>query len=150
MNFESLDLSARVLDISEFNEILNYENLRLQQSGRGDDITASWNAPWRQEALEHYLPKGWCFALRNNDGQLKAYFLAQPLIFFRGMTQTLWVEYMAYENQNELLALVDLGRRYAKDKHFQKVIFNTNVDLTEWGAQATMTDTFEFNTTRMS
>jgi len=149
VDFESLGLRAIVLDASEIDEVLAYEQTRA--ANRGDAPMLSWHAPWRSESLQFYIPKGWSFALRDSANHLRAYFLAQPLLFYGGMTQTLWVEYLCYDDRDALSALVDLARRYARDKHLQKVIFNlpSNVDLSSMGAHRTSANTFEFNTTRM-
>ncbi len=150
-DFESLGLTPRVLDESEIEEVLAFENARVAQSERIEDQLLSWNAPWRLESLQHYVPKGWCFALRDDQGKLKGYFLAQPLLFYNGMTQTLWVEYMGCESHEIMIALVDLARRYARDKHLQKVMINApaTLDLSEFGAKKTQSHTYEFNTTKM-
>ncbi len=146
MSFEKLGLTPRVLDTSEIDEVLEFETSRLKP----EDMIMSWHAPWRKEALEHYIPKGWCFALRNGDGLLAAYFLAQPLIFYRGLTQTLWVEHMGFREASSIDGLVDLARKYARDKHLQKVVFNSEIDLSSFGAEAVTNQTYEFKTTKMS
>ncbi len=148
--FENLGLAPRVLDVSEIDEVLAYEQSKLSKSNSPEDMVLSWNAPWRKESLEHYVPKGWCFAVRDQNQKLVAYFLAQPLLFYNGMTQTLWVEHLSYDNSSVLAPLVDLARKYARDKHLQKVVLRAESDLTSLGAVRSQNNTFEFNTTRMA
>ena len=89
----------------------------------------AWTARWRGEALDHYLSLGWSFgAFDKNDG-VQAFLLAQPYLFHRGLTQTLWVEQILAPppllppTQNELArALLDTAWRWARDKHFQCVL----------------------------
>lgn len=146
-----LEFHARVLDVSELEEVLQFEQMHIGEDPAS--VFAAWHAPWRRESLEHYLPKGWCFALRDSQNNLKAYFLAQPILFFQSLTQVLWVEHLSFENPDHLLQLIDLARRYARDKHLQKVIFNaaskSTSDLKTLGAIQTSENTFEFNTTKM-
>lgn len=80
----------------------------------------TWDARWREESLDHYLSLGWSFGVFK-EGELSAYILAQPFVFFRGMTQTLWVEWLGAINQAEADRVIDVAYRWARDKHFQKV-----------------------------
>lgn len=82
----------------------------------------SWSARWRGEALDHYLSMGWSYGTFNADGKLSGFILAQPFIFMRGMTQTLWVEHFAYSDTNSAQMLLDTAYRWARDKHFQCVL----------------------------
>ena len=148
ITFEDLGLAPRVLDPSEIEEVVAYEQAKL--SGSIENMLQSWNAPWRKESLDHYVPKGWCFAVRDKNQKLVAYFLAQPLLFFNGLTQTLWVEHLAYDDSQMLEPLIDLARKYAKDKHLQKVVVCSEHDLTPYGAARTQNNTFEFATTKMA
>jgi hypothetical protein len=88
--------------IENLQEILDFENGRLKEMypSEIEQSMARWSSPWRQESLEHYLKTGWSFVLRNPElatvvqplGPLIGYFLAQPLLFLDGQTQSLWVE----------------------------------------------------------
>lgn len=147
---EKLGLTPRVLDVSEIDEVLAYEQARMSKSNDPEAMIKSWNAPWRKESLDHYVPKGWCFAVRDRNQKLAAYFLAQPLLFYNGLTQTLWVEYFSYEDPQVLPILVELARRYARDKHLQKVVIRSESDLSSLGATRSSPNTFEFNTTKMA
>ncbi len=154
MTFESLvdklGLTPRVLDASEIEEVLNFEQDRLSLSNDPEALIKSWHAPWRKESLEHYVPKGWCFAVRDNNQKLVAYFLAQPLLFYNGLTQTLWIEYLSFNDPQALPVLVELARRYARDKHLQRVVIRSETDLNSLGATRSQNNTFEFNTTKMA
>jgi len=83
-----------------------------------------WKAPWRPESLEHYLSVGWCIGMYSDSGELKAYFLAQPILFMESLTQTLWIEYLSYSDTETGLKLLDFAYKYGRDKHLQRVLFN--------------------------
>jgi hypothetical protein len=105
-------------------EILNFERNRLQ-AARIDPIDQQlqeWSARWRQEALAHYLPMGWSFGARDVESQLVGYFLAQPILFFRGMTQSLWLDHLSYDHAAVGAKLIETAYRWSRDKHMQKVI----------------------------
>ncbi len=127
-----MSLFLRTIMSEEIDSILNYESLKLNE-GTGADLDRqiqSWNARWRKESLEHYLAMGWSFLakdaeLTNNDkeGELVGYFIAQPLLFFDGFTQSLWIEYLSYSTLKARDELCDLAYRMAREKHLQKVYF---------------------------
>ena len=48
--------------------------------------------------------------------------MAQPLVFFRGFTQSLWLESIQFQNYDEALELIDVAYRLAKEKHLQKFL----------------------------
>lgn len=101
--------------------------------GDVDDIRSQmkmWDARWRSEALDHYLNLGWSFGHFEND-QLKAYVLAQPFVFFKGWTQTLWVEWLSGVDQDSRLSMVDTVYRWARDKHFQALVFEGDLQHSE-------------------
>lgn len=81
---------------------------------------ASWTARWRAEALDHYLPLGWSFGCFQGD-ELLGFVLGQPLVFFRGHTQTLWIEHLEATDQAVNHLLLETAHRWARDKHFQCV-----------------------------
>jgi hypothetical protein len=83
---------------------------------------------WRKEALEHYLPLGWSFCKREDD-KLIAYILCQPLLFFEGWTQSLWIEHVSAVNPADAQEMIDIAYRWARDKHLQKVFFNTQLEF---------------------
>ena len=47
--------------------------------------------------------------------------LAQPLVFFRGHTQTLWIEHLEAATAEVSHLLLETAHRWARDKHFQCV-----------------------------
>lgn len=128
---------CRVILPADLDEILNFETLKLAESLTDDTerTLASWHARWRRESLEHYLPLGWSFLVRDQDiknsfaaanpgeGALVGYFLAQPFLFVEALTQTLWLEHMSFSSLQARDELCDLAYRVAREKHFQRVIF---------------------------
>lgn len=124
-----------ILQSTDAAAIEQFEKTRLAQSSM-DPFEAemlSWNSPWRKESLEHYLPTGWCFGIWSDESQTKlvGYFLAQPLMFFDGLTQTFWIEYLTGETTKEIQDLILVATRLAREKHFQKAIFRDNESLHE-------------------
>jgi hypothetical protein len=128
-----MSLFLRIVQVSEIDEILDYENrkLREQVNDEVERQMQSWNARWRRESLEHYLPIGWSFIARDSDlpsdfskeGLLVGYFMAQPMLFVDGQTQSLWVEHLQYSTLQARDELCDLAYRLAREKHFQRVYF---------------------------
>ena len=88
-----------------------------------------WNARWRPEALDHYLPQGWSFGAFNAQNELEGALLAQPYLFHRGLTQTLWIEEILVNDTTSAHALLETAYRWARDKHFQTVLAE---DLGAW------------------
>ncbi len=107
---------------------LGKEHLALQVSDFMERELQSWTASWREESLEHYLKMGWSFGLFSG-ATLKAFVLAQPLLFYRGLTQTLWVEQLLASNFDDGLKVLDAAYRWARDKHFQCVLVNGSDEL---------------------
>lgn len=87
----------------------------------------SWENPWRVESLRHYSQLGWSFIAQDEEG-LKGYVLGQPVLFFNNWTQTLWIEHMGFKDTDIGFQLMDTAVRWAKTKHLQKVIFNSDSD----------------------
>ena len=114
----------KVLTIQNLEEILKLEEARIAHFNEIEKMTVAWKAPWRKEALEHYLKTGWCIGLLNNQNQIEGYFLAQPVLFMESYTQSLWIEYISYKNLDMFLALADFAYKYGRDKHLQRVLFN--------------------------
>ena len=115
-----------ILQASDAAAIEKFEKARLAQSSM-DPFEAemlSWNSPWRKESLEHYLPTGWCFGIWSDETHttLTGYFLAQPLMFFDGLTQTFWIEHLNGNTEEEIQALIMVATKLAREKHFQKAI----------------------------
>jgi hypothetical protein len=123
---------VRVL-LPEHKEILlafARERLSALISDPMDREMRSWTAPWRAEALEHYLKQGWSYGLFS-DAEMKGYLLAQPFLFFRGLTQTLWVESVDGVSLDDTLNLIDTAYRWAREKHFQCLLLHGRDDLLE-------------------
>lgn len=146
-----MSLEILVAQPTEIDEISDYEQKRLKDSfpDENERIFQSWHAPCRREALQYYLPSGWCYIARK-EGFLMGYFLAQPLLFFDSQTQSLWVEHIQYSSLQTRDELCQLAYRIARDKNFQRVYFpNSKVILNaissfkpeEWGPQALMVKT---------
>lgn len=121
-----MELVYQVAAPPEMEEILAFAQRRLTET-EVDPIArrfAEWNAPWRIEALEHYLKLGWSFTARTSaGGELVGFFLGQPFLFMRGQTQTLWIEYLDAKHIEERAGLVDVAIRLAREKHLQRVLF---------------------------
>lgn len=126
-------LFCRVIQLQDLDEILDFESRKLQESipDEMERTLHSWNARWRKEALEHYFALGWSFLFRDQDkessfsseGLLVGYFMAQPLLFLDGQTQSLWVEHLQYASLQARDELCELAYRLSREKHFQKVYF---------------------------
>lgn len=128
-----MSLNLRVIQLNEIDEILEFEHKKLNEQFPGDmdAMMQAWHARWRKESLEHYLKTGWSFLARDKDrasahsteGELIGYFLAQPLLFFDGQTQSLWVEHIQFSTLQARDELCDLAYRLSREKHLQKVYF---------------------------
>jgi hypothetical protein len=119
------NLVPRVLLLGDIEMLLAFERQRLEETV-GDDMERemqSWSARWRPEALEHYLKLGWSYGVFEAE-RLRGYILAQPYLFHRGLTQTLWVEHVAADAKEVTDLLVDTVYRWARDKHFQVVLLD--------------------------
>lgn len=117
----------KVMTSEDIDDILAFEFARLPGEGIEKEMQA-WHALWRREALEHYAPLGWSFVMRN-DGKLQGYVLAQPLLFFKGWTQTLWVEHISATSDTLATYLFEIIYRWGRDKHFQKVYFHESLQF---------------------
>lgn len=128
-----MSLDFKIVQPSEIPEILDFEQRKLAEQilNEEDRALLSWNARWRKEALEHYIPMGWSFLARDtavtsefsDGGLLMGYFIAQPLLFLDGQTQSLWVEHLQFSSLQVRDELCDLAYRLSREKHLQKVYF---------------------------
>jgi hypothetical protein len=128
-----MNLFFRIATLEDLVEIQEFETKKLHEavSDPMEREMQSWNAKWRKESLEHYLPSGWCFIARDpllhthhsREGVLVAYFLAQPMLFVDGQTQSLWVEHVAFSSLKSRDEICDLAFRLSREKHFQRVYF---------------------------
>ncbi len=117
----------QVLDASSIESIRAYELSQLEKQipDSFEREMASWNAPWRQESLEHYLKTGWSVGLWDDDSKrnFNGYFLGQMFLFYKGLTQVLWIEHVSADSQAGYDFLRTTAIQYAKDKHLQSVFF---------------------------
>jgi hypothetical protein len=130
-----MSLFFRIVTLDDLSEIQDFENRKLQETITDpmEREIQSWQAKWRKESLELYLSNGWSFLARDpairssqsEEGQLVAYFLAQPLLFFDGQTQSLWVEHVSYSSLQARDEVCELAFRLSREKHFQRVYFPT-------------------------
>lgn len=133
------DLYLRIIQASDLDEIQAFEKSQLAQSSMDpmEQELFAWTSRWRAESLGHYLPMGWSFLARDrqkksqwsDEGELVGYFIAQPLLFFDGQTQSLWVEHLSYLNQKAKSELCELAYRLSREKHFQRVYLPDHQDL---------------------
>lgn len=119
-----MTLVHQVLSQPDLDEVYDFASRRLTASipDETERTFAAWAVPWRKESLEHYLKLGWSFITRDN-GQAQGFFLAQPFLFFRGQTQTLWVEHIEAANAEVMNTLVEVAVKVAREKHLQRVLF---------------------------
>lgn len=112
-------------------------------------MMAMWKVRWRKEAISHYFNTGWSF-VANRGGQLSGYFMAQPIIHFRGHTQTVWVEHLEGTDQPVTQGLIEIVTKVAREKHMQRVLFPTEFesDLKIWNAVLTDEKFLEVKTTK--
>lgn len=113
----------RILQPTDVEAILQFERsaLEVTEPDSMERELFEWHAPWRRESLEHYLALGWSFGDFAGD-KITGYFLAQPQLFTRGMTQTLWIEHFHATNETVQAALFDVAYRTCREKHFQKLV----------------------------
>lgn len=123
----------RIIQPQDIPEILDFELRKLKETAASemDAEIASWNARWRKESLEHYFQLGWSFLARDpsmsspwsSEGLLIGYFMAQPMLFVSGHTQSLWVEHLQYNSLQVRDELCETAYKLSREKHFQMVYF---------------------------
>ena len=118
-------METRILLENDRELIVAFERGRLQGGDPMEVEMKTWDARWRKEALEHYLPQGWSFGTFQ-AGKLVGYFLGQPYMFHRGLTQTLWIEWLSAVSNEAARELVDTAHKWARDKHLQTVLLENN------------------------
>lgn len=126
----SESLEVRILLLADQDAVTSFEKTKAEatQFDAMEREMQSWSARWRSEALAHYLPQGWSFGAFR-AGKLEAYVLAQPFIFFRGLTQTLWIEHVGFASPEAALQVLDVAHRWARDKHLQCVLLEDDPAL---------------------
>jgi hypothetical protein len=119
----------QILSPGDQAEVLAFSRARANK----EYLFLEWSAPWRQESLEHYLKIGWSMARRDRStGKLVGYILAQPFLFLRRQTQTVWIEHVEGETPAINSELIDTVIRISREKHMQRVLMDfqvANVDL---------------------
>lgn len=124
---------TRIMTPDDVEEILDFENKKLVEvePNENEREFIKWSSRWRKESLNHYSSLGWSFIARDNElksslsteGQLVGYFLAQPLLFLDGQTQSLWVEHVSFSTLQSRDQMVELAYKLSREKHFQRVYF---------------------------
>lgn len=118
--------TEKVLTENQFEQILSFSREQLSMVCK-DEVELrflEWKAPWREESLRHYQQTGWSFyILDEKDEALKGYLLGQMLLFFRGKTQSLWIEHISAKDAEIFQRLIEISYRWARDKHLQQVLF---------------------------
>jgi hypothetical protein len=125
MNSPVHQLTFQVLGPADFSKVKAFADRRLKLK-IPDDIErqfASWKAATRDESLTHYLQLHWCFGAFK-AAELCGYYLAQPVLFFRGMTQTLWIEELDAESSEVGHELAKLAFGVAREKNFQRALIS--------------------------
>lgn len=120
-----MEFDIRILMASDVDAISAFENEILAQvhSDPMEQMMAVWNSKFRPEALNHYLPLGWSFGIFERESKtLMGYFIGQPLLFFDGCTQTLWVEHVQAKSSAHQQLLLETAVKISREKHFQRVI----------------------------
>lgn len=121
-----MNLIPKILQTEDLQTILALEKANQSFSSEADMDPMelemlSWHAPWREESLKHYLPLGWSFGLWNEQN-LQAYFLGQPQLFIRGLTQSLWIEHLSFTEKEHADQLIEIAYRLCREKHFQSLL----------------------------
>ncbi|UOF00238.1 hypothetical protein [Bdellovibrio reynosensis] len=121
-----MTLFCRVIQPEDLQNILDLETKKLTEAypDEMERMIASWNSKHRVEALNHYIALGWSFlALDKETNQLMGYFIAQPLLFFDGHTQSLWVEHVQHNSLQARDELCELAYKLGREKNLQRVYF---------------------------
>lgn len=120
-----MNIEYRIAQFSDLEDIYQFAEscLKVEVPDDMERMIKIWDSRFRKEALEHYLKLGWSFiAYEKTTEKLLGYFLGQPLLFFEGHTQTLWIEDVKAEHDQIKSELLEISYKLSRDKHFQKVI----------------------------
>jgi hypothetical protein len=121
-----MNLYCKVILPEEIQDVLDFENKKMLEiyPDEMERVIAGWSSRSRVEALNHYIPLGWSFVARDNDSHaILGYFIAQPLLFLDGQTQSLWVEHIQYVSLQARDELCELAYKLGREKHLQRVYF---------------------------
>ena len=123
------ETEIRILLPTDAESIAAFARSKIKATDPMELEMAGWTARWRPESLAHYLPKGWSFGAFDAAGGARGFVLGQPLLFYRGLTQTLWIEDLVYDDVAVAHALIDVTYRWSRDKHLQCVLLEARDDL---------------------
>lgn len=126
------NLQIRILLASDAEKIMAFARAELERSSEDsmDVELKSWTARWRGESLNYYLPQGWSFGAFQGE-KLCGFLLGQPLLFYRGLTQTLWIEELIFNSPDVAGVLLETAYKWARDKHLQCVLLEGNSKRSE-------------------
>ncbi|MFN3453955.1 MAG: hypothetical protein ACK41T_03275 [Pseudobdellovibrio sp.] len=124
-----MQTNYRIAQNTDIDSIYQFAEDRLRASvpDEMDLMMKVWESRFRKEALEHYLKMGWSFVGFDPQGKIVGFFIGQPLLFFEGQTQTLWVEMISAVDYKIEADLAEIAIRLARDKHFQRAILPQSV-----------------------
>lgn len=149
-----MDIDFSVSSLNDVDSVYNYAREQFNNLEKNEEkrIFASWEASWRRESLEYYLPLGWSFLAREQS-QVTGFFLGQPVLFFRQQTQTLWVEQMMFDSAGIRDALIGIAIKVAREKNFQRVLFfdpspSVQEGLVSWPAELRHDKIWEVRTSK--
>ncbi len=119
----------RIAQTEDLENIFSFAENKLKTTIPDDmeRMMAIWESRFRKEALEHYLRLGWSFVAEDKNHNVIGFFLGQPLLFFQGQTQTLWVEFILANDDVIKMNLADIAYKLSRDKHFQQVLFPEDI-----------------------
>lgn len=125
-----MSINYRIAQLEDTESIYKFaeDKLRLETPDEMELMMKVWSSRFRKEALEHYLKLGWSFIAYNEQHQIVGFFLGQPILFFEGHTQTLWVDMLSSNDFKIEADLAEIAIKLSKDKHFQKVILPKSVE----------------------
>ncbi len=128
-----MEVQYRIAQLADVDNVFEFAEERLKQSIPDDmeRMIKIWESRFRKEALNHYLNSGWSFVAYTQEGNkevLNGFFLGQPLLFFEGHTQTLWIEDVQANNSKIKDELVEIAYKLSRDKHLQRVILPLSVE----------------------
>lgn len=153
MSANPSSIEFQVLSLGDLEEVYAYAEERMKREipDETDRRFRLWDVRWKREALEHYLKLGWSFIARI-DGRAVGFFLGQPFLFYRGQTQTLWVEHLEADTAQITDALSEVAVKIAREKHFQRVLFGQSGSLRDalerWKPSPLENDIVEIRTTK--
>lgn len=120
-----MEIRCRPMTEHDIVALLEFENKKrhLPWADASEPDVSLWSHRARRESLDFYSRSGWSFIALDEANQVIGFVLAQPLSFFGGYTQSLWVEYLSAGSLAARDYLIDLMINLAKTQHFQGVFF---------------------------